>query len=233
MTGAGVRRGRPARHALVECIRQRLSDIVNFKHTARMLCPPVLWDGLRLMKRVSPEADPVAQPAIIGENSAVYARIERRENGKGTIIVGRDCLIHGLLATERDSSIIRIANNVFINIATILDCVNSITIEDDVLIGYYCAVADSDNHSTSYSVRKDDLRKLRQGRYEWDTAKTAPVLICKGAWIGSYAIILKGVRVGVGSVVGAGSVVTKDVPDWTIVAGNPARIVREIPENER
>ena len=46
-------------------------------------------------------------------------------------------------------------------------------------------------------------------------------------------IILKGVLVGEGAVIGAGSVVTKDVSSWTIVAGNPARVIREIPEDER
>ena len=47
------------------------------------------------------------------------------------------------------------------------------------------------------------------------------------------SIILKGVTIGEGSIVGAGSVVTKSVPPWTIVGGNPARIIREIPLEER
>ena len=51
--------------------------------------------------------------------------------------------------------------------------------------------------------------------------------------MGARVIILKGVTIGEGSIVGAGSVVTKDVPDWTIVGGNPAKIIRVIPENER
>jgi acetyltransferase-like isoleucine patch superfamily enzyme len=60
-----------------------------------------------------------------------------------------------------------------------------------------------------------------------------PVIIGNSVWIGVNSTILKGVTIGEGSVVGAGSVVTKDVPPWTIVAGNPARVIREIPENER
>lgn len=55
-----------------------------------------------------------------------------------------------------------------------------------------------------------------------------PVHICRRAWIGAGASILPGVTIGENSVVGAGSVVTKDVPADTIVAGNPARIIRKI-----
>ena len=48
------------------------------------------------------------------------------------------------------------------------------------------------------------------------------------AWIGFNSIILKGVTVGRGAVVGAGSVVTNDVPDHTVVAGNPARVIKKL-----
>jgi acetyltransferase-like isoleucine patch superfamily enzyme len=61
----------------------------------------------------------------------------------------------------------------------------------------------------------------------------APIRICRGAWIGARSIILKGVTIGEGAIVGAGSVVTRDVPAFTIVAGNPARILRELATDER
>ena len=58
--------------------------------------------------------------------------------------------------------------------------------------------------------------------------KVVPTFIRKGASVGSSATILAGVTVGEGAIVGAGSVVTKDVAPWTIVAGNPARVLRTI-----
>ena len=60
-----------------------------------------------------------------------------------------------------------------------------------------------------------------------------PVRIGDKAWLGLRVIILKGVEIGEGAVVAAGSVVTKDVPSWTIAAGNPAKVIREIPIEER
>ena len=61
----------------------------------------------------------------------------------------------------------------------------------------------------------------------------APVHIGHDAWIGCLVVILKGVTIGEGAVVGAGSVVSNDVPPFTIVAGNPARVVRELGPDER
>jgi len=66
-----------------------------------------------------------------------------------------------------------------------------------------------------------------------EPAKTKPVRIGAFSFIGAGAFILKGAQIGVGSIVGAGSVVTGKIPDWQIWAGNPARFIREIPEDER
>lgn len=168
-----------------------------------------------------------------GVNTLISGRVTKR-HPQGQVFFGNDCLIEGKLFMETNSSKILIGNNVFIGGSTVLDCVTSICVEDDVLISYHCILADSDNHSISYSIRREDLASWKHSEQnDWSKIICKPIKIGKGAWIGARSIILKGVTIGTGSVIGAGSVVTKDVPPWTIAAGNPARIIREIPENER
>lgn len=169
---------------------------------------------------------------IIGKNTDFLGTLEMRLP-QATVKVGDDCLIQGNLVTETDTSRISIGNNVFIGGGTLLDCVSSIVVEDDVLISYQCILADSDNHSVKYNIRKNDLANWKRGMHDWSTTRSNPIKVSKGSWIGARSIILKGVTLGEGAVVGAGSVVIKDVPAWTIVAGNPARIIREIPKDER
>jgi acetyltransferase-like isoleucine patch superfamily enzyme len=90
----------------------------------------------------------------------------------------------------------------------------SITIEDDVNIGANCSIFDTDFHSLDYNDRCNNGDSM---------VKTAPIKIKKGAFIGASSIILKGVTIGERSIIGAGSVVTKNIPDDEIWAGNPAK----------
>ena len=64
--------------------------------------------------------------------------------------------------------------------------------------------------------------------WRWENSEHAPIVIGDNVWIGEYSAILKGVTIGEGSIVASHSVVTKDVPPYTIVAGNPARIVKHL-----
>jgi len=59
-----------------------------------------------------------------------------------------------------------------------------------------------------------------------------PIRICKGVWVGANVVILKGVRVGAGSIISSGAVVTKDVPEHVIAAGNPCKVIRELPHSK-
>lgn len=95
----------------------------------------------------------------------------------------------------------------------------SITLEDDVMIGGGCKIYDNDFHSIHYEER---MSSPDPG------IKTKPLLIRQGAFIGAHSIILKGVTIGRRSVIGAGSVVTRDVPDNEIWAGNPAVFVKRL-----
>ncbi len=173
------------------------------------------------------------QLAACGEDTLIGGRIERRHPAS-TVRVGRGCLLYGRFATETEHSAITIGNNVFVGGGTSIDCVTSIEIEDDVLISYECAIMDSNNHSLRFSIRKRDTADWKNGRrHDWTTTDSKAVKICRGAWLGARVVILKGVTVGEGAIVATASVVTSDVLPWTIVAGNPARLVRELGPDER
>ncbi|CAD7766647.1 MAG: 2,3,4,5-tetrahydropyridine-2,6-dicarboxylate N-acetyltransferase [Candidatus Argoarchaeum ethanivorans] len=94
-----------------------------------------------------------------------------------------------------------------------------VTIEDDAFIGHgVMFINDKFPRSTSESGGL-------QTEADWEVI---PTVVKKGASIGTNATLLGGITIGVGAIVGAGSVVTKDVPDNTIVAGNPAKIIRKV-----
>jgi acetyltransferase-like isoleucine patch superfamily enzyme len=148
-----------------------------------------------------------------------------------TLTIERDSQIEGAIVCERDSVHIRIGKRTFMN-GTLI-AAQGITIGDDVLMSWGVTVVDHNSHSISFSERSRDVQEWRVGKKDWSNVKIIPVQVSNKVWIGFNVIILKGVTIGEGSVVGAGSVVTKDVPPWTVVAGNPARVIRAIPEDER
>lgn len=80
-------------------------------------------------------------------------------------------------------------------------------------------------------VHKRDLSHYHVGDNAADFGYTiAPVHLCKGCQIGMETLIMPGVTVGEGAIVGAGSLVTKDIPAWTIATGRPAKVVKEVPQ---
>lgn len=91
-----------------------------------------------------------------------------------------------------------------------------IRIEDDVLIGSSVHIYVDTHQYTDISCSI-----LHQGFFE-----SKEVVIGSGAWIGANVVILPGVTIGKNSVVGAGAVVTKDVPEFTVAAGNPAKVIK-------
>ena len=115
-----------------------------------------------------------------------------------------------------------------------LSCALDIRIGDEVLIAAGGAILDHDGHSSDLAKRRSDVVDYLAGKVDnWDRSKvpSAPVIIEDGAWIGRSVLILKGVTIGRGAIVAAGSVVTKSVPPFTIVAGNPALVVRTMTDS--
>lgn len=112
---------------------------------------------------------------------------------------------------------ITIGKNVFINLGCHFQDQGGITIGDGTLIGHNVVLA-TINHDL-------DPKKERKNHY-------APIKIGKNVWIGSNATVLPGVTIGNWAVVAAGAVVTKDVPDMTVVGGVPAKIIKTIVPEE-
>lgn len=160
---------------------------------------------------------------------------------KRYVDIGANCMISAQLIFEDETGEIIIGNNVFLGSSKLI-CRNKIEFGNNIFVAWGCYFYDHDSHSLDYKERRKDIQQqlddYRAGRNfihskNWGVVKSAPIKICDDAWIGMEAIILKGVTIGEGAIVGAGSVVTKDVAPWTVVGGNPARVIKEIPINLR
>ena len=149
-------------------------------------------------------------------------------SGNGRIHIGENNRLLGNFATRLPDSRIRVGDRCFIAAGTMVIAAQSVEIGNDVLIGEGCYISDNDGHSLDLEIRSHDLTNRRKGIKIWDGIATAPVVIGDNAWIAPRSIILKGVTIGRGAVIGAGSVVTKDVPPMTLAAGNPARVLRKL-----
>lgn len=159
-----------------------------------------------------------------------FRRLRLRPTNR--LIVGEGTTLGASIAFERDGAEVIVGRNTEIGASQIV-CATRVEIGNDVLISWGCTINDHNSHPIPWSQRKNDVRERYQGRKDWTHVVSKSIRLGDKCWIGMHSIVLKGVVIGEGAIVGAGSVVTKDVPPWTIVAGNPARIIRVIPAEER
>ncbi|MCC6790807.1 MAG: N-acetyltransferase [Thermomicrobiales bacterium] len=156
--------------------------------------------------RVHPSAE-VAESAVIGEGSAIWHDVQIRERAR----IGRGCILGKSVYVDMD---VVIGDNVKIqNRASIY---HGATIESGVFVGPHVIVT---NDKRPRAINPDGSLKSDD---DW---QVSPVVVRYGASLGAGAILLPGVTIGRFALVGAGAVVTRDVSDFTLVVGNPARRV--------
>ncbi|RYE23499.1 MAG: acyltransferase [Sphingobacteriaceae bacterium] len=155
------------------------------------------------------------------------ADIDNIPKDPSLIRIGEGTHVRGKITVFDYGGKVEIGSNCYIGEGTRIWSADSVKIGSNVLISHNVNVIDSNSHemhSIERSTRYTDLLKM-----PWKnkgSVVTSPIIIEDYAWINFNAIILKGVRIGKGAIIAAGSVVTKDVPDYAIVAGNPAKVIK-------
>lgn len=126
------------------------------------------------------------------------------------------------------------------NTTIICSQAEGIEIGEQVMVSWGCTLMDSNAHALDADARCNDEWYWQMSNKagcrglfkDWTGVKSAPIRIDDQAWIGCNSLILGGVHIGRGAIVGAGSVVTHDIPPFAVVAGNPARFVKPAPRRK-
>lgn len=183
--------------------------------------------SLRLVERI--EELSKKQDCFAGEGVRLYlaSRIENLQGQRSAISIGRQSHIRGELLVFPHGGKIEIGDACYVGENARIWSAASIAIGNWVLISHGVNIHDNNSHSLSALARYNHFMQIISSGHPKQIAdiSSAPVVIKDEAWIGFNATILKGVTIGRGAVVGAASVVTKDVADYTIVAGNPAKAI--------
>lgn len=161
----------------------------------------------------------------LGKNQTYRGKVNFRVWLNSQITIGDNCLFYNshndnwigiycpcIISTLTQGANLKIGNNCGLS-GTVIGCAKSIVIGDNVRMGANTLITDTDWHT-------DDYR----------TGPNKEVIIEDNVWLGYGVKVLKGVHIGKNSVVGAGSIVTRDIPANVIAAGNPCKVVKQINE---
>ncbi len=169
-----------------------------------------------------------AQRCVLEPGARLYpaCRINNHQ-GRDSIHIGAHSEVLARLETFGHGGRIRIGRHCFVGEHTNIWSASSISIGDRVLISHGVNIHDNNAHAMSAKRRHEHFLAIFGDGHpkSLPDVPTQPIVIGDDAWIGFGATILKGVTIGEGAVVGACSLVTKDVPPYTVVAGNPARVI--------
>lgn len=145
-----------------------------------------------------------------------------------SIKIGDNCEIIGILSAKTGAEI-NIGRYTTIRADSVLGALQRIDIGNYVIISNNVHIYDNNNHPTSPHQRIELCKSgFHSEKWNWRYSECSPITIEDNVWIGERSAILKGVTIGRGSIVASNSVVTKSVPPYSIVAGNPAKIVKQL-----
>jgi acetyltransferase-like isoleucine patch superfamily enzyme len=184
------------------------------------------WIASGLRTRAAREVAVLASSAWLTRTGKIDNICGRRE----AVTIGQRTVIAGHLQVFAHAGSIRIGDWVFIGSGSHIWSAAEVTIGNRVLISHHVSIIDTDSHPIDAKARFEQTKAiLTSGHPRKDPGLvSSPIRIGDDAWISFGASVLRGVAIGEGAIVGAASVVTRDVEPWTVVAGNPARVIRQL-----
>lgn len=161
------------------------------------------------------------------------ARIINIGNDSALIKVGANTIVEGSLLTFAHGGRITVGEWCYIGEGSRIWSAGQIDIGDRVMISHNVNIFDNLTHPVDPVSRHQHFRAIASvGHPHRIDLGARPVRINDDAWIAAGAMVLRGVTIGKAAIVGAGAVVTHDVPPFAIVAGNPARVIRYVKSDE-
>ncbi|MCI8516235.1 MAG: acyltransferase [Hungatella sp.] len=165
-----------------------------------------------------------------GSNSVTFTATAKISGGGPNIRIGEKTIIEGLINSDQGIGAIKIGDYCYVGPNTRIWAFLEVEIGDRVLIAHNCNIFDSNCHPIDANLRAIDYQNLlKYGKNNLNgEVEHKRVQIGDDVWIGANSCIMKGVVIGSRSVIAAGSVVTKNVPEDVIVAGNPAKVIKRL-----
>ena len=174
-----------------------------------------------------------------GKNFRVFNHLYLKIHVGALVQIGNNCTIMsgaGLNPLSRNiktciyvgkKATLKLGNDVGISSST-LWVKESVSIGNSVAIGADCIIMDTDAHNLDWKIRCSEETNEYGESVDMVTAASAPIVIEVNVLVGARCIILKGVTIGARSIIGSGSIVTKDIPSDCIAAGNPCKVIKSI-----
>jgi acetyltransferase-like isoleucine patch superfamily enzyme len=154
--------------------------------------------------------------------------VQGRPAHPGALVVGENGKLFGRMNFLGAHGRIRIGEHCFLGENSVLWCASEIQIGNRCLISHGVNIHDTDSHPLEMGDRARQITEVGS-HCDFRKIQSGNTYLEDDVWIGFNAIILKGVRIGRGSIVGAGAVVTRTMPAFSLIAGNPAKVIRAVP----
>ncbi len=190
------------------------------------------WIGRLIIKFNEKTLESIYKQVQLGQDSKFYSesKVFNLRNDKNFIKIGKGTHIRGELLLFAHGGKIEIGNNSYVGEGTRIWSAEGVKIGDNVLISHNCNIIDTNSHEINYMQRAETFRNMVNNGHakENNNIVSSSIVIEDYAWLSFNVSVLKGVKIGQGAIIAAGSVVTKDVAEYTLVAGNPAKFIKKL-----